>query len=140
MTYPPPRSPISGQKVLYIIRTFAPRSGAVIGKALAGKEVFSEELFHGFESGEQDARIYTESVIWCLESLKRVLTSDKKVAAVYNEFATTSAVHPYAALARDYGWVPFIVDCKTMEVEERQKLQADEYRNRWEGIWITQMK
>lgn len=135
-----PRSPISGQKVLYIIRGFVPRSGSVIARALAGKEVYSEQLFHDFESAKNDARIYTESVIWCLESLKSVLSSDKKVAAVYNEFATTSAVHPYASLARDYGWVPFIVDCKTMDVGEEQKLHADEYRNRWENIWITQMK
>ena len=135
----PYRSPVSGKKVLYIVRTYSERSGAVISRALAGKNAFSEQMFTDDRFAEDGARMYTEAQIWCLELTKHAMTEETNVVAVYNEFRTSSSVYPYASLARDLGWLPYIVDCKTVTHDEKDKLAADEYRNRWEDIWIQEM-
>ena len=66
--------------------------------------------------------------------------SESKVAAVYSKFANVSTLRPYIELARNYGWVPFVLDCRTNIVPPSESQSVDQYKMSWDDIWLTEFK
>ena len=123
-------------KILYIIRSYDERSGQKIAKSLAGKDICSDLTFRDAHAISAVDDIHE----WTRDCLRSFFLSESKVAAVYSKFANVSTLRPYIELARNYDWIPFVLDCRTHIVPPSESQSVDQYKMSWDDIWLTEFK